>query len=110
MKCELIEEKTDDPQVSVYKTGEAFSDFCRGPHIPSMGPHQGVQAAVHRQGPTGKATKKRERLQRIYGTSFFNGKDLKEHLRRLEEAKKRDHRKLGKQLDLFSIQEAAGRV
>ena len=107
MKCELIEEKTDDPQVSVYKTGEAFSDFCRGPHIPSMGRIKAFKL-LSIAGAYWKGDEKRERLQRIYGTSFFNGKDLKEHLRRLEEAKKRDHRKLGKQLDLFSIQEAAG--
>ena len=107
MKCELIEEKTDAPQVSVYKTGEAFSDFCRGPHIPSMGRIKAFKL-LSIAGAYWKGDEKRERLQRIYGTSFFNGKDLKEHLRRLEEAKKRDHRKLGKQLDLFSIQEAAG--
>ncbi len=107
MKCELIEQKTDDAQVSVYKTGEAFSDFCRGPHIPSMGRIKAFKL-LSVAGAYWKGDEKRERLQRIYGTSFFNKKDLKAHLHRLEEAKKRDHRKLGKQLDLFSIQEAAG--
>jgi len=107
MKCELIEEKTDDPLVSIYKTGDVFSDFCRGPHIPSMGRIKAFKL-LSVAGAYWKGDEKRERLQRIYGTSFFNKKDLKEHLDRLEEAKKRDHRKLGKQLDLFSIQEEAG--
>ena len=91
----------------IYKTGK-FIDFCRGPHIP-----------VHRQASrrsscstlparTGWARKKNPQLQRIYGTSFFSKKDLDDYMNKLEEAKRRDHRVLGKQLDLFSIQELAG--
>ena len=107
MKCELIEEKTDDPLVSVYRTGGAFVDFCRGPHIPSMGRIKAFKL-LSVAGAYWKGDENRERLQRVYGTAFFSKKDLKAHLRRLEEARKRDHRKLGKQLDLFSVQEEAG--
>ena len=107
MKCELIEEKTDEPRVSVYRTGDMFTDFCRGPHVPSMGRIKAFKL-LSVAGAYWKGDEQRERLQRVYGTAFFNKKDLKAHLNRLEEAKKRDHRKLGKQLDLFSIQEEAG--
>ncbi len=107
MKCELVEEKTDEPEVSVYKTGDLFVDFCRGPHIPSMGRIKAFKL-LSVAGAYWKGDEKRERLQRVYGTAFFSKKDLQAHLDRLAEARKRDHRKLGKQLDLFSIQEAAG--
>ncbi len=107
MKCELIEEKTDEPQVSVYKTGDRFLDFCRGPHIPSMGRIKAFKL-LFVAGAYWKGDEHREHLQRVYGTAFFSKKDLRAHLARLEEAKKRDHRKLGKQLDLFSIQQEAG--
>ena len=107
MKCELVEEKTDEPRVSVYRTGELFTDFCRGPHVPSMGRIKAFKL-LSVAGAYWKGDESRERLQRVYGTAFFSPKDLKTHLNRLEEAKKRDHRKLGKQLDLFSIQELAG--
>ena len=107
MKCELIEEKTDEPRVSVYKTGDGFVDFCRGPHVPSMGRIKAFKL-LSVAGAYWKGDEKRERLQRVYGTAFFSKKDLKAYLNRLEEAKRRDHRKLGKQLDLFSIQEQAG--
>ncbi len=107
MKCELVEEKTDEPRVSVYRTGERFTDFCRGPHVPSMGRIKAFKL-LSVAGAYWKGDESRERLQRVYGTAFFSPKELKTHLNRLEEAKKRDHRKLGKQLDLFSIQELAG--
>lgn len=107
MKCELITEKTDDPKVSIYKTGDKFNDFCRGPHIPSMGRVKAFKL-LSVAGSYWKGDEKNQRLQRIYGTSFFSKKDLKKYLNQLEEAKKRDHRKLGKQLDLFSVQETAG--
>lgn len=107
MKCELVEEKTDEPRVSIYKTGDRFTDFCRGPHVPSMGRIKAFKL-LSVAGAYWKGDESRERLQRVYGTAFFSRKDLKAHLNRLEEAKKRDHRKLGKQLDLFSIQKLAG--
>ena len=107
MKCELIEDKTEGDRISVYKTGEHFLDFCRGPHVPSMGRIKAFKL-LSVAGAYWKGDERNARLQRIYGTSFFSKKDLAEHLHRLEEAKKRDHRKLGKELDLFSIQESAG--
>ena len=107
MKCELIEEKTDDPLVSAYRTGDRFVDFCRGPHVPSMGRIKAFKLLVV-AGAYWKGDETRERLQRVYGTAFFSKKGLQAHLNRIEEAKKRDHRKLGKQLDLFSIQDEAG--
>ncbi len=107
MKCELIEDKAVGDQISVYKTGEQFLDFCRGPHIPSMGRIKAFKL-LSVAGAYWKGDERNARLQRIYGTSFFSPKDLRKHLNRLEEAKKRDHRKLGKQLDLYSIQEEAG--
>ena len=107
MKCELIEHKTEGDKISIYKTGEQFLDFCRGPHIPSMGRIKAFKL-LSVAGAYWKGDERNARLQRIYGTSFFSKKDLDDHLHRLEEAKKRDHRKLGKELDLFSIQESAG--
>ena len=107
MKCELIEDKTSGDKISIYKTGDQFLDFCRGPHIPSMGRIKAFKL-LSVAGAYWKGDERNQRLQRIYGTSFFHKKDLAAYLNRLEEAKKRDHRKLGKQLDLFSIQEAAG--
>ena len=107
MKCELIEDKTDSNRISIYKTGEVFNDFCRGPHIPSMGRIKAFKL-LSVAGAYWKGDEKNARLQRIYGTSFFEKKELREYLERLEEAKKRDHRKLGKELDLYSIQESAG--
>jgi threonyl-tRNA synthetase len=107
MKCELITEKTDDPKVSIYKTGEQFNDFCRGPHIPSMGRIKAFKL-LSVAGSYWKGDERNARLQRVYGTSFFSKKDLEKYLNQIEEAKKRDHRKLGKELDLFSVQDTAG--
>ena len=107
MKCELISEKTDDPRVSIYKTGEKFNDFCRGPHIPSMGRVKAFKL-LSVAGSYWKGDEKNARLQRVYGTSFYSKKELNAYLTQLEEAKKRDHRKVGKELDLFSVQETAG--
>lgn len=109
MKCELISDKTgeDEERVSIYKTGDKFNDFCRGPHIPSMGRIKAFKL-LSVSGSYWKGDEKGQRLQRIYGTAFFTPKDLKKYLNQLEEAKKRDHRKLGKELDLFSLQDTAG--
>jgi threonyl-tRNA synthetase len=105
LKCELIEEKAD-PVFSAYRTGK-FLDFCRGPHIPSTGRIKAFKL-LSVAGAYWKADEKSHPLQRIYGTSFFTQKELDDYLHQLEEAKKRDHRKLGQELDLFSIQEEAG--
>ncbi len=107
MKCHFIEQFTQpDEKISIYKTGK-FTDFCRGPHIPSTGRIKAFKV-LSIAGAYWLGDEKNPQLQRIYGTSFFSKKDLDEYLHKLEEAKKRDHRVLGKQLDLFSIQELAG--
>ncbi len=93
-------------EVSFYRNGK-FVDFCRGPHVPSTGRVKAVKV-TSLAGAYWLGDEKNPQLQRIYGTAFFSKKDLDEHFARLEEAAKRDHRLLGKQLDLFSIQELAG--
>jgi threonyl-tRNA synthetase len=107
MKCHFIEQFTKpDEKISIYKTGK-FLDFCRGPHIPSTGKIKAFKL-LNIAGAYWLGDEKNPQLQRIYGTSFFSKKDLDAYLHQIEEAKKRDHRVLGKQLDLFSIQELAG--
>ncbi|HWX94388.1 MAG TPA: threonine--tRNA ligase [Terriglobales bacterium] len=107
MKCHFIEQFTQpEEKISIYKTGR-FLDFCRGPHIPSTGKIKAFKL-LNIAGAYWLGDEKNPQLQRIYGTSFFSKKDLDAYLNRLEEAKKRDHRVLGQQLDLFSIQELAG--
>ena len=93
-------------EVSFYRNG-GFVDFCRGPHVPSTGRVKAVKVTTL-AGAYWLGDEKNPQLQRIYGTAFFSQKDLDAHFARLEEAAKRDHRVLGKQLDLFSIQEVAG--
>ena len=107
MKCHFIEQFTKpDEKISIYRTGK-FTDFCRGPHIPSTGKIKAFKL-LNIAGAYWLGDEKNPQLQRIYGTSFFSRKDLDEYLKQIEETKKRDHRVLGKQLDLFSIQELAG--
>jgi threonyl-tRNA synthetase len=107
MKCHFIEQFTKpDEKISIYKTGK-FLDFCRGPHIPSTGKIKAFKL-MNIAGAYWLGDEKNPQLQRIYGTSFFSKKDLDQYLNQIEEAKKRDHRVLGQQLDLFSIQELAG--
>src|ERR1051326_3058014 len=107
MKCHFIEQFTaPDEKISIYRTGK-FLDFCRGPHIPSTGKIKAFKL-LSIAGAYWLGDEKNPQLQRIYGTSFYSKKELEEFLHRQEEAKKRDHRVLGKQLDLFSIQELAG--
>jgi threonyl-tRNA synthetase len=105
LKCELIEEKAE-PVFSAYRTGK-FLDFCRGPHIPSTGRIKAFKV-LSVAGAHWKGDENSHPMQRIYGTAFFSTKDLDEFLTKLEEAKKRDHRRLGKELELFSIQDEAG--
>ncbi len=93
-------------QVSFYRNGK-FVDFCRGPHVPSTGRVKAFKV-TSLAGAYWLGDEKNPQLQRIYGTAFFSHKDLEAHFARLEEAARRDHRVLGKQLDLFSIQELAG--
>jgi len=93
-------------EVSFYRNGK-FVDFCRGPHLPSTGRVKAVKV-LSLAGAYWLGDEKNPQLQRIYGTAFFSQKELDAHFARLEEAARRDHRLLGKQLDLFSIQELAG--
>ena len=107
MKCHFIEQFTKpDEKISLYRTGK-FVDFCRGPHIPATGKIKAFKL-LNIAGAYWLGDEKNQQLQRIYGTSFYSKKLLDEYLNKLEEAKKRDHRVLGQQLDLFSIQELAG--
>jgi threonyl-tRNA synthetase len=106
MKCELIDERAGDI-FSEYTLGDKFIDFCRGPHVPTTAKLKAFKL-LSIAGAYWKGDEKNQQMQRIYGTAFFSKKELDEYLARLEEAKKRDHRKLGQELDLFSIQELAG--
>ena len=107
MKVHFIEKFTEPgDEISLYRNGE-FTDFCRGPHVPSTGRVKAFKV-MSVAGAYWLGDEKNQQLQRIYGTAFFNDKELKAHFARLEEIKARDHRVLGKQLDLFSIQEVAG--
>jgi threonyl-tRNA synthetase len=107
MKVHFIERFTKPgDEISLYRNG-GFTDFCRGPHVPSTGRVKAFKVTSI-AGAYWLGDEKNQQLQRIYGTAFFNGKDLEAHFKQLEEIKARDHRVLGKQLDLFSIQEVAG--
>jgi threonyl-tRNA synthetase len=92
--------------VSFYRNG-SFVDFCRGPHVPSTGRVKAVRV-MSISGAYWLGSEKNPQLQRIYGTAFFSKKDLDEYLERLEDAKKRDHRRLGKELELFTVSEDVG--
>jgi threonyl-tRNA synthetase len=105
-KCELVEEKAIEPMVSFYTTGK-FIDFCRGPHIPSTGRIQAFKL-LNVAGAYWKGHEGNPQMQRIYGACFVEKSQLDEYLHKLEEAKRRDHRRLGTELDLFSIEEQAG--
>lgn len=107
-KVELLNdlEKEDEETVSVYQQGD-FIDLCRGPHIPDTSWLKSFKL-LRVAGSYWRGDERNPMLTRIYGTAFFDKKDLKKYLNRLEEAKKRDHRKLGKQLGLFTIQDEVG--
>jgi threonyl-tRNA synthetase len=105
MKVQLIEEKTaGQPEVSCYtiKDPETFVDFCVGPHVPSSGRLKGFKL-LHTSNAYWKGDAKNQPMQRIYGTAFFSDKELQAHLQRIEEAKKRDHRRVGRDLGLFTL-------
>ncbi len=106
MKCELIREKAGEV-FSEYTLGPRFVDFCRGPHVPSTSRIKAFKL-LSVAGAYWKGDERNQQLQRIYGTAFFTQKELDQYLKQLEEARKRDHRRLGQELDLFSIQELAG--
>jgi threonyl-tRNA synthetase len=104
-KVQIIEAIPGDQELSFYGQGD-FIDLCRGPHVPSTG-HIKAFKLMKVAGAYWRGDSNNEMLQRIYGTAWGDKKDLKEYLHRLEEAEKRDHRKLGKQLNLFHLQEEA---
>jgi threonyl-tRNA synthetase len=106
LKLERIAELGDDETITIYTDGP-FVDLCRGPHIPRTGRLKHFKL-LHAAGAYWRGDEKRQMLQRIYGTAWFRKEDLDAYLHRLEEARRRDHRVLGKQLDLFSIQEVVG--
>ena len=104
-KVEIIESIPGDEPLSFYKQGE-FIDLCRGPHVPNTGKFRAFKLTSV-AGAYWRGNSDNEMLQRIYGTAWGSKQDLKDYLHRLEEAEKRDHRKLGKQLQLFHFQEEA---
>jgi threonyl-tRNA synthetase len=107
LKVELIQEKAGE-KLSCYRLGDVV-DFCIGPHLESTSLiNPDSFHVLNIAGSYWKGDEHNQQLQRIYGTAFFTPEELSEHLKRLEEAKKRDHRRLGRELDLFSISEAAG--
>lgn len=106
MKCELIDERAGDV-FSEYTLGPHFIDFCRGPHVPNTSKLKAFKL-LSIAGAYWRGDEHNKQLQRIYGTAFFSQKDLEDYLNRLEEAKRRDHRRLGKELELFTVNEAVG--
>jgi len=106
MKCELITERAGEI-FSEYTLGPHFIDFCRGPHVPNTSKLKAFKL-LSIAGAYWKGDEHNKQLQRIYGTAFFSDKDLQEYLNRLEEAKRRDHRRLGKELELFTVNETVG--
>ena len=105
-KAEIIEDLPEDEKITLYRQGD-FIDLCRGPHLPSTGKLGSAFKLTKLAGAYWRGDSRNEMLQRIYGTTWRTDKELKAYLHRIEEAEKRDHRRLGKQLDLFHFQEEA---
>ncbi len=105
-KAELIRDLPEDETITIYRQGEWF-DLCRGPHLPSTGKIGKAFKLMKVAGAYWRGDHRNAMLQRIYGTAWGDEKQLKAHLHRLEEAEKRDHRRLGKQMELFHFQEEA---
>jgi threonyl-tRNA synthetase len=106
LKLEIIRDLPEDAVITIYEQGEFF-DLCRGPHLPSTGKIKAFKL-LSIAGAYWRGDAKNKMLQRIYGTAFFKEADLAEHLRLLEEAKKRDHRKLGRELKIFTFTKEVG--
>jgi len=104
-KVQIIEDLPEDEEITIYRQGP-WMDLCRGPHVPSTGKLKAFKLTKV-AGAYWRGDSSNEMLQRIYGTAWANKKQLKQHLHRIEEAEKRDHRKIGKKLDLFHTQEEA---
>ena len=107
LKCELIDEKAGDTVSVYYIDGSPFIDFCLGPHVPNTNRLKAFKL-LSLAGAYWKGDAERPQMQRIYGTAFFSQEELDAWLKQREEAEKRDHRRLGRELDLFSIQESYG--
>ncbi len=107
LKCELIEEKAGEVVSVYYIDGSPFIDFCLGPHVPNTNRLKAFKL-LSLSGAYWKGDAEREQMQRIYGTAFATQEELDAWVRQREEAERRDHRRLGKELDLFSIQDAYG--
>ncbi|MGH7459745.1 MAG: TGS domain-containing protein, partial [Longimicrobiales bacterium] len=105
LKLERLEELGDDEVITIYRNGP-FLDLCRGPHVPSTGRVKFFKL-LNTAGAYWRGDEKRPMLQRIYGTAWFSDAELKQYLERIEEAKRRDHRKLGRELDLFHFHPTA---
>ncbi|MFO8060676.1 MAG: threonine--tRNA ligase [Bacillota bacterium] len=105
-KVELIEEMPEDEQISCYRQGE-FVDLCRGPHLPSTGRLRAFRL-LSVAGAYWRGDETRPQLQRVYGTAFDKQSDLEDHLHHIEEARRRDHRRLGRELELYSTHEEGG--
>jgi threonyl-tRNA synthetase len=107
MKVHFVEKFTKPgDEISLYRNGK-FVDFCRGPHVPSTGRVKAFKV-MSLSGAYWLGDEKNAQLQRIYGTAFFSKKDLDEYLERIEDAKRRDHRRLGKELELFTVSDQVG--
>lgn len=106
LKLELIDELPEDETISIYQLGD-FTDLCRGPHVPDTG-RLGAYKLTKVAGAYWKGDSDNEMLTRIYGTAFFSKKELEEYLHNLEEAEKRDHRKLGRELGIYMMEPMAG--
>ena len=106
LKLELIDELPEDEAISIYQLGD-FTDLCRGPHVPDTG-KLGAYKLTKVAGAYWKGDSDNEMLTRIYGTAFFSKKELEEYLHNLEEAEKRDHRKLGRELGIYMMEPMAG--
>ena len=107
LKCELIDEKAGDKVSVYYIDGSPFIDFCLGPHVPNTNKLRAFKL-LSLAGAYWKGDASQQQMQRIYGTAFFTQEELDDWLKKREEAEKRDHRRLGRELDLFSIQEDFG--
>ncbi len=105
-KAEIISDLPEDSEITIYRQGN-FVDLCKGPHLPSTGKLGHAFKLMKLAGAYWRGDSKNPMLQRVYGTAWSSEKDLQDYLTRLEEAEKRDHRKLGKEMDLFHMQEEA---
>lgn len=108
-KCEIINELPDGEEISLYYTGDDFFDLCRGPHVESTRQLQNMAYKIHSvNGAYWRGNEKNKMLQRVYCYAFKNKKDLADHIAKLEDARKRDHNKLGRELELFTTVDYIG--